>query len=93
MGAPQAGHAPQLALRCCPQLSVPLAVPQLTPRFEQNAASPSYAQPHALGVPPPPQVSGLMHEPQLMVRDVPQLSVALTFPQLAFAAAQKALSP
>jgi hypothetical protein len=79
-------HVPQLStLRSTPQLSLPLALPQLTSRRLQNAAMGSGVHPHTFGFPPPPQVwSALSHAPQLAtVRDLPQLSTAVFAPHTA----------
>jgi hypothetical protein len=47
--------------------------------------------PQALGTPPPPQVWGEEQEPhELTVRELPQLSGAVTLPQAALSRAQKA---
>jgi hypothetical protein len=48
--------------------------------------------PHTLAVPPPPHVCGEVHVPhELTVRDVPQLSFAVTLPQLSPSRVQNAV--
>lgn len=80
-----------------PQLSpVPVQVPQLmVPRFEHRPltlillqsfpripqVAAALGQPQTLAVPPSPQPSGLVQEPQLAVRAAPQLSFAVREPQ------------
>ena len=79
-------HVPQLATaRERPQLSFPLALPQLTPERLQNAGVGSGVHPHTLALPAPPHVSpGPLHVPQLAtVRIMPQLSSVLLGPQVA----------
>ena len=83
-------HAPQLAVRTRPQLSLPVTEPQLAPDLAQNAASGSEIQPQTFAVPPPAHVCGELHPPHDVVRGRPQLSVAVTVPQVAPWAAQKA---
>jgi hypothetical protein len=41
----------------------------------------SGVHPQTLSVPPPPQVWGVVHDPQVTVRDTPQLSFAVSCPQ------------
>jgi hypothetical protein len=78
-------HEPhELTVRDVPQLSFAVTLPQFFPRREQNDAllSGVHDVPHTFAVPPPPQVCGAVHEPhELTVRDVPQLSFAVTMPQ------------
>jgi len=51
------------------------------------------AVPQALGTPPPPQVCGEVQVPhELTVREVPQLSSAVTLPHAALKRVQKAAS-
>ena len=72
----------ELTVRDVPQLSLAVTPPQFFPNREQNAVSVSAEQPHTLAVPPPAHVWGDVHVPQeLTVRDVPQLSLAVTPPQ------------
>jgi hypothetical protein len=85
-------HVPQFTVRAMPQLSVTPTMPHVFPRPEQMAASLCGMQPQVLGTPPPPQVLGGMHVPQVAVRDAPQLSVALRLPQVADSRMQNALS-
>jgi hypothetical protein len=71
-------------------LSVPETDPQVAPLAAQKAASLSDGQAQTLGWPPPAQVSGAAHEPQLVtVRVLPQTSVPESWPHSAPAAAQK----
>ncbi len=84
---------PQAAVRIRPQESVAVTDPQSFARAPQNDASDSGVQAHALGVPPPPQVAGLVHEPQLATAfGFPQRSVPLSAPQDAPRRVQKAES-
>jgi hypothetical protein len=75
----------ELTVRDVPQLSLAVTLPQFLPRREQNAVLVSGVHagwPHTLAVPPPPQVCGDVQVPhELTVRDVPQLSLAVTLPQ------------
>jgi hypothetical protein len=69
-------------MRDVPQLSAAVTLPQFFARREQKAVFDSAAQPHTLAMPPPPHVCGDVHVPQLItLRDVPQLSFAVTLPQ------------
>jgi hypothetical protein len=74
-----------------PQLSVAVKEPQLALLAAQSAASLSGVQPHWLAAPAPPQDTPVpLHEPQeATLRWVPQLSAAVSEPQLALLAAQK----
>lgn len=83
-------HAPQLSVRLAPQLSAAVTESQFLPRRAQNATAVSGAQPQTPGLPPPPQDSGAVQVPQSAVRERPQLSAAVTGPQLAPWRAQKA---
>jgi hypothetical protein len=76
-------QVPQLGtVRATLQSSVPVTLPQFFWRREQNMVFVSPVQPHTLGVPPPPQVCGGAHVPQLeTVRAAPQLSLSVTMPQ------------
>jgi hypothetical protein len=71
-------HVPQDGARCWPQLSVNVGVPQLASLALHKALSGSGVQPHIPDVPPPPQLCGGVHVPQLTL--LPQLSTAM--PQL-----------
>jgi len=51
-------QAPQFVLLKVAQLSAAVTRPQVSPRRLQKAGFVSAAQPHSLGVPPPPQVCG-----------------------------------
>ncbi len=68
----------------------------VTPQLSSTPQAPTPGQtlgvqPHALGVPPPPHVSGAVHEPQLgTVRAVPQLSGLVTAPHASARRRQKA---
>jgi hypothetical protein len=88
-------HVPhEVTVRFVPQLSAAVTLPQFLPRRVQNAASPSYVQPHTLAAPPPAHVCGAEHAPHgLTVRDVPQLSFAVTLPQFFPRREQKVVSP
>jgi hypothetical protein len=80
-----------VAMRVAPQLSVPVKLPQLLPSRMQNAISDSgvHMTPHTFTVPPPPHVCGAMQVPQLdAVRIAPQLSGAVTIPQVLLSRAQ-----
>lgn len=85
-------HVPQVAVRETPHASTPKIVPHVAVLDAQKAASVGEVHPHALGVPPPPQVWGEVHVPQVAVRTSPQLSGAVSVPQAAPAAAQNAAS-
>jgi hypothetical protein len=75
-------HVPhEVTVRDVPQLSLAVTVPQFFPSRVQNAASASAVQPHTLAVPPPAHVCGEVHVPQSVVREAPQLSLAVTLPQ------------
>jgi hypothetical protein len=77
-------HAPHEAtVRAPPQLSVPDQAPQALPSRLQNVPSLSGVQPHAFGVPPPPQVTPVpVHVPhEATLRAAPQLSVPDQLPQ------------
>ena len=67
-------HEPHDTVRDTPQLSAAETKPQFLPRRAQSSVSLSGVQPQMLGVPPPPQVSGGAHSPQLTGRETPQLS-------------------
>ena len=84
-------HVPhEAAVRVVPQLSSAVSEPQFLPSREQKLVLVSGAQPHRLGV-TPPQVCVPLQEPQEVTeRDAPQLSVAVTGPQFAFARVQNA---
>lgn len=79
-------------VRLVPQLSAAVTASQFLPRRAQNEAPDSGAQPHTFGLPPPPHDSGAAHTPQSVVRERPQLSAAVTLPQLAPWRAQNATS-
>jgi hypothetical protein len=49
--------APQVAVRCTPQLSLAVTCPQVRPSRQQNAQSLSLGQPQTFETPPPPHVS------------------------------------
>jgi hypothetical protein len=84
-------HEPHgTAFRVVPQLSAAVTLPQFFPSRVQNAVSPSYVQPHTFAAPPPAQVCGAVHTPQLAVRDAPQLSLEVTLPQFLPSPAQNA---
>jgi hypothetical protein len=69
-------------VREVPQLSFAVTLSQFLPRREQNAAFVSAVQPQTLAVPPPAQVCGEVQVPhEETVREVPQLSAAVTLPQ------------
>jgi len=79
-------QVPQLlTVREVPQLSLAVTEPQFLPRREQNAVLLSAVHvvpPQTFAVPPPAQVCGEVQVPQeLTVREVPQLSLAVTEPQ------------
>jgi hypothetical protein len=86
-------HVPQLAtVLAFPQLSAPARAPQVWPSRAQKLGSLSATHPHWFGV-LAPHVSGMAHMPQLAtVRTVPQLSGAVTGPQLFPRRTQKAAS-
>jgi hypothetical protein len=71
----------EATVRLVPQLSFAVTPSQFFPRRVQNVASLSAVHPHTLAAPPPPQVWGVVHVPQSVVRDVPQLSAAVRLPQ------------
>jgi hypothetical protein len=74
-----AAQVPQSTVRVAPQLSVAVTDPQDCPRRWQNAAFVSGVHPHTFVA---PQVWGEVHVPQLeTVREMPQLSAAVTVPQ------------
>jgi hypothetical protein len=88
-------HVPQLAVRVVPQLSVPTAESQFLPA----QMSASEGEQHVFGSGPvTSQTWGAVHAPQpghpcvsqLTVRVAPQLSVALSVPQVAFSLVQNA---
>jgi hypothetical protein len=84
---------PQSGVRAVPQRSVAEIAPHCAPLFAQSAASDSGVQPHWFGVLPPPQVTPVPeHVPQLGEREAPQLSVAVSVPQLAPCAEQSVAS-
>jgi hypothetical protein len=86
-------HAPQSVVRAVPQLSGAVRLPQSFPRRAQNAGLVSAVQPHTFDVPPPPQVCGAVHVPhEATVRDVPQLSAAVTLLQFLPSRVQNAVS-
>jgi hypothetical protein len=69
-------------VRDVPQLSAPVQLPQALPSRAQKAGSVSAVQPHTFVVPPPPHVTPVPEQvPQFVVRDTPQLSVAVKLPQ------------
>lgn len=78
-------QAPQLATeRVAPQRSVTVSAPQVVLDAAQSSASVCGVQPHWLAVPPPPQVFGLAHPPQLeTLRELPQVSVPESAPHTA----------
>ena len=68
-------HEPQPTVRRVPQLSAAVMDPQSLPSMRQRAVSLAGVQtpwPQTFGVPPPPQLKGLLHCPQLMM--LPQVS-------------------
>ena len=87
-------HVPhELTVRDVPQLSLAVTPPQFLPSREQNAVSVSAEQPQTLALPPPAHVCGEVHVPhELTVRDVPQLSLAVTPPQFLPSREQNAVS-
>jgi hypothetical protein len=87
-------HAPhETTVRLLPQLSVPVTLPQLFPSRVQNTASVSAVQPQTFAAPPPAHVCGAVHAPhEATVRDVPQLSAAVTAPQFFPSRVQNAVS-
>jgi hypothetical protein len=87
-------HVPQLAVRVAPQLSAAITIPQFLPTRVQNAVFVSATQlgPHTFATPPPPHVCGAVHVPQFAVCIVPQLSAAITIPQLLPLRLQKVVS-
>jgi hypothetical protein len=80
-------------MRIVPQLSDAVTVPQFLPSRLQKAASASGAQQlFGIGAPAPSQICVPLQLPQLAVRMMPQLSAAVTVPQLFPRRAQKAVS-
>jgi hypothetical protein len=76
--------------RDAPQLSVPTTLPQSLPSREQNVASSSGVQPQTLAD-SAPHVCGKLHVPHdATVRVAPQLSLAVTSPQLRWSRVQNA---
>jgi hypothetical protein len=65
---------PQLPVEHVPQSSVPPQPSGIVPQFRPSAVHEAFVQPHALGVPAPPHVSGAVQVPQVTV--VPQFVVA-----------------
>jgi len=85
----------ELTVRDVPQLSFAVTEPQFLPRRVQNAAVVSGVQPHTLGtegVAPPQLWPVSVQVPQLTVRLEPQLSVAVTVPQVSPRRAQNCAS-
>jgi hypothetical protein len=75
-------HAPQLAVRAAPQLSLAVTSPQFLPRRVQNSVFVSAVQPQTFAAPPPPHVMGAVHVPHdATARGPSQLSVPTTLPQ------------
>jgi hypothetical protein len=71
----------EVTVRLVPQLSAAVTLPQFLPMRPQNAVSVSDVQPQTLLV-TAPQVCGEVQVPQgFTVREVPQLSLAVTLPQ------------
>jgi hypothetical protein len=71
----------EVTVREVPQLSAAVTLPQFLPTRPQNAVSVSAVQPQTLAV-TPPQVCGEVQVPHdETVREVPQLSLAVTEPQ------------
>ncbi len=66
--------------------------PQFFPSRAQSAWSDSGIQPQTFGAPPPPQPWGNGHDPQVAVREPPQLSMAVNDPQVLPCRAHKAAS-
>jgi len=90
---PAAQVLPQPTVRMVPQLSAAETGPQFFPSLAQNWLSLSAVQPQVFATPPPAHDCGAVHDPQLAtVRRVLQLSKAVTLPQLAPLAEQKAAS-
>jgi hypothetical protein len=86
-------HVPHdVTVRDVPQLSAAVTAPQFFPTRAQNAWSVSAAQPHTFAVPPPAQLCGNVHVPQIAVRAAPQLSLAVTLPQFLLWRVQNAVS-
>jgi hypothetical protein len=78
-------HVPHDATdRVTPQLSWAVTPPQFFPSRVQNVASASPVQPHTFAAPPPPHVTPVPEQVphEGTVRFVPQLSAAVTLPQL-----------
>jgi hypothetical protein len=71
-----------------------VTLPQFFPRRVQNAVLLSTGQPHTFAVPAPPHVTPVPeHVPHdATVRDIPQLSAAVTLPQFLPSREQKAVS-
>ena len=96
LGETQEPH--EVAVRARPQLSPPVTLSQSFPRRRQNSESVSGEHvpvPQTFGVPglPPPQTFPPVHEPQeATVRDWPQLSFAVTEPQLLASRVQNSVS-
>jgi hypothetical protein len=79
--------------RLAPQLSLAVVPPHVRPFREQNVVSVSAVQPHTFAVPPPAHVFGDAHVPhEATVRDVPQLSGAVTAAQFLPSRVQKSPS-
>lgn len=83
---------PHVVVRISPHVSAAVTGPHWAPTRMQNATSVSPAQPQTLTVPPPPHVAGIVHVPHETVRDTPQLSAAVTEPQLFPSRVQNAVS-
>src|SRR5262245_17554922 len=85
---------PQTTLRWLPQLSSAVTGPQFLPCRAQNVGVLSETQSEQTfgGRPPPPHVAGEVQVPQLTVRDLPQLSGAVTMLQFFPTRAQNAAS-
>ena len=86
-------QVPQLYVLEVPQLSLAVTLSQFLPSLVQNVGPVSGVQPQTFVVPPPPQVCGVLHEPQLTVREDPQLSLAVTLLQFLFRRVQNAVFP
>jgi hypothetical protein len=82
---PPFAHNPQSTVRSVPQLSGDVSEPHWAPALRQSSASGSGLHPHTLGV-TAPHWSPAGQLPQLTVRWVPQLSAAVSEPQVALAA-------
>lgn len=83
---------PHIVVRISPQVSGAVTEPHCAPTRMQNAMSVSPGQPQTLVDPPPPHVAGIVHVPHETVRDTPQLSAAVTEPQLFPSRVQNAVS-